>query len=201
MTFAAVSNSTLTTYDVDLSLTTGLALNVPLSSTTDEHESAFITPTQRNSQSVVVIKNTTGALQWVVSPGAAWSAQGKTAATSTSSSISTTTLTVAGTITGTFQVGQYIIGAGVTDQTRITALGTGTGGAGTYTVSISQTVTSKPISAGSLSGTTAAAVIDVVTLDTSKYLSATGVITIRFAPLATSNLVAHGLTLGFLQLP
>jgi hypothetical protein len=67
------------------------------------------------------------------------------AATSTASSISTTTLTVGGTVAGTFAVGQTICGAGVTSGTRITALGTGTGGAGTYTVSTSQTVASTAI--------------------------------------------------------
>jgi hypothetical protein len=67
------------------------------------------------------------------------------AATSTASSISTTTLTVGGTVTGTFAVGQVICGSGVTTGTRITALGTGTGGAGTYTVSASQTVSSTAI--------------------------------------------------------
>jgi len=65
--------------------------------------------------------------------------------TSTASSISTTTLTVGGTVAGTFAVGQVICGTGVTSGTRITALGTGTGGAGTYTVSVSQTVSSTAI--------------------------------------------------------
>jgi len=65
--------------------------------------------------------------------------------TSTASSIATTTLTVGGTVTGTFAVGQVISGTGVTSNTRITALGTGTGGAGTYTVSASQTVSSTAI--------------------------------------------------------
>jgi hypothetical protein len=68
-----------------------------------------------------------------------------TAATSTASSISGTTLTIGGTITGTFAVGQIISGTGVTSGTTITALGTGTGGAGTYTVSVSQTVSSVAI--------------------------------------------------------
>jgi hypothetical protein len=64
---------------------------------------------------------------------------------STASSISTTTLTVGGTVTGTFAVGQTITGTGVTSGTIITALGTGTGGAGTYTVNNSQTVASTTI--------------------------------------------------------
>jgi hypothetical protein len=66
-------------------------------------------------------------------------------ATSTASSISGTTLTVGGTVTGTFQVGQTLSGTGVTANTTITALGTGTGGTGTYTVSASQTVSSTAI--------------------------------------------------------
>jgi len=68
--------------------------------------------------------------------------------TSTASNISTTTLTVGGTVTGTFAVGQVISGSGVTAGTYITALGTGTGGAGTYTVSASQTVASTAINSG-----------------------------------------------------
>lgn len=67
------------------------------------------------------------------------------AATSTASSISGTTLTVGGTLTGSFGVGQVIGGSTVTSGTYITALGTGTGGAGTYTVSASQTVASTAI--------------------------------------------------------
>ena len=66
-------------------------------------------------------------------------------ATGSSSSISGTTLTVGGTITGTFAVGMVLSGTGVTAGTTITALGTGTGGAGTYTVSVSQTVSATSI--------------------------------------------------------
>jgi hypothetical protein len=68
-------------------------------------------------------------------------------ATSTSSSISGTVLTVGGTITGTFEVGQVIYGAGVTAGTYITSLGTGTGGAGTYNLSASMTVAATSINA------------------------------------------------------
>lgn len=68
-----------------------------------------------------------------------------TPASATSFSISGTTLTIGGTITGTFAIGQYISGinaAGTTISpgTYITALGTGSGGAGTYTVNNSQTL-------------------------------------------------------------
>jgi hypothetical protein len=66
-------------------------------------------------------------------------------ASSTASYISGTTLTVGGTVTGTFAVGMVLSGTGVTAGTTITALGTGTGGAGTYTVSASQTVSSTTI--------------------------------------------------------
>jgi len=69
------------------------------------------------------------------------------------SSISGTTLTVGGTVTGTFTVGMVLTGSGVTYGTTITGLGTGTGGAGTYTVSVSQTVASTTIT-----GTTPAAI-------------------------------------------
>jgi hypothetical protein len=63
----------------------------------------------------------------------------------TASSISGVTLTVGGTIAGTFGVGDRVTGTGVEPNTFITALGTGTGGAGTYTVSNSQTVASTTI--------------------------------------------------------
>ena len=60
--------------------------------------------------------------------------------TSTSSSISGTTLTVNGTITGTIAVGQYITGTGITAGTKITGNISGTGLGSTWTVNISQTV-------------------------------------------------------------
>lgn len=56
--------------------------------------------------------------------------------------IAGTTLTVASISVGTLTIGQRLDGAGITADTRITALGTGTGGAGTYTVNNSQTVSS-----------------------------------------------------------
>lgn len=58
-----------------------------------------------------------------------------------SSSITATTLTVGGTITGRFSIGDILSGTGVTAGTRITAYGTATGGAGTYTVSPSNSAT------------------------------------------------------------
>jgi hypothetical protein len=63
--------------------------------------------------------------------------------------ISGTTLT-ASSVTGTpIAVGQIILGAGVTADTFITALGTGTGGAGTYTVNHSQSVSSEAMTSRS----------------------------------------------------
>jgi hypothetical protein len=63
-------------------------------------------------------------------------------ATSTASSISGTTLTVGGTLTGTWAVGEIVTGSTTASGTYITALGSGSGGAGTYTVNKSQTVAS-----------------------------------------------------------
>lgn len=60
----------------------------------------------------------------------------------TSCTISGTTLTVGGTLTGGFGVGQALDGAGIAPGTTITALGTGTGGAGTYTISVAHTIAS-----------------------------------------------------------
>ena len=55
-------------------------------------------------------------------------------------------LTIGGTVTGTFAVGQTVSGSGITaNTTMITALGTGTGGAGTYIVNLTQTVNSEAI--------------------------------------------------------
>ena len=57
-------------------------------------------------------------------------------------------LTVGGTITGTFTVGDRLSGTGVTTaDSFIVSLGTGSGGAGTYNVNKSQTVASGTIAA------------------------------------------------------
>jgi hypothetical protein len=69
------------------------------------------------------------------------------AVTSTTITASGGCLTVGGTITGVFAVGQTISGAGVAAGTTITALGSGTGGAGTYAVSVGQTVASVAMTA------------------------------------------------------
>lgn len=61
-------------------------------------------------------------------------------ATSTSSTISGTTLTVSGTCFGLFEVGMVLTGAGVSANTIITGFSGARGGPGTYVISVSQTV-------------------------------------------------------------
>jgi hypothetical protein len=76
-------------------------------------------------------------------------------------SVSGTTLTVTLMKSGTIAAGQELFGAGVTDETVITGLGTGTGGVGTYSINLSQTQTSQTYNSsavgarvtGSISGT------------------------------------------------
>jgi hypothetical protein len=67
-------------------------------------------------------------------------------------SITGTTLSISSVSTGTLYVGATITGTGVTSGTRVTAFVTGTGGAGTYTVSVSQTVSSTTITDQSVAG-------------------------------------------------
>lgn len=67
-----------------------------------------------------------------------------------SGSISGTTLTITGSPTGAYAVGQTLTATGIAQGTQITALGTGSGGAGTYTVNTSQTVASTTIGAANL---------------------------------------------------
>lgn len=62
--------------------------------------------------------------------------------------ITGTTMTVSAVTSGTLSVGQQVYGTGVSQLTRITALGTGTGGIGTYTVTPSQTVASTTMVTG-----------------------------------------------------
>jgi hypothetical protein len=78
-----------------------------------------------------------------------FSAIAQTAATSTSITASGGTLTVGGTLTGTFAVGDLLTGSGVNAGTSIIALGTGTGGAGTYYLNQGQTLSSQAINANS----------------------------------------------------
>ena len=72
-----------------------------------------------------------------------------TQATSTASSIAGNILTVGGTLTGTFQAGQYLSGAGIPANCQIVYGITGTGGAGTYYISQPVTASSEAINAGS----------------------------------------------------
>jgi hypothetical protein len=75
-------------------------------------------------------------------------------ATSSASTIAGTVLTVGGTLTGTFAVGQTLTGAGITANSVIVSLGTGTGGAGTYNLSQSSTLgTPQVINAAATAGT------------------------------------------------
>ena len=62
--------------------------------------------------------------------------------------ITGTTMTVSAVTSGSLSVGQQVYGTGVSQLTRITALGTGTGGTGTYTVTPSQTVASTTMVTG-----------------------------------------------------
>ena len=74
--------------------------------------------------------------------GTYYQSSNTTTASGTSSTISGLTLTIGGSVTGTFVVGMVLTGNGVTPGTFITALGTGTGGAGNYTISTAQSVNS-----------------------------------------------------------
>jgi len=76
-----------------------------------------------------------GNVNGLYNAGATPTANTTQSATSTASYAVGTTLTVGGTIVGTFAVGMGIIGWGIPLGTYITALGTGSGGAGTYTLS------------------------------------------------------------------
>ena len=62
--------------------------------------------------------------------------------------ITGTTMTVSAVASGILTVGQQVYGSGVSQLTRITALGTGTGGIGTYTITPSQTVVSTTMVTG-----------------------------------------------------
>jgi len=69
-------------------------------------------------------------------------------------------LTVAGTVTGTWAVGQTVTGGTTAANTHIIGLGTGVGAAGTYLVDVSQTVTSAALAS---SATAVAVTFDSVT--------------------------------------
>jgi hypothetical protein len=121
------------------------------------------------------------------------------AATSTASSISSTTLTVGGTITGTFAVGQVISGTGVTTRTYIIALLTGTGGAGTYAVNNSQTVASTAIHAAkgvNLSASTVYGFDAVYMLARTAGAATSHNISLAFGGSSTVNNIAYFVTSG-----
>lgn len=80
-----------------------------------------------------------------------YSVQGNTLGVNFTGSISGTVLTVSAVSFGTIQVGQVILGSGVTTGTTITSLGSGTGGTGTYNINSSQTIASEPL-VGQLTG-------------------------------------------------
>jgi hypothetical protein len=65
--------------------------------------------------------------------------------TSTTVTATWAVLTVGGTITGTFVVGEKLTGTGVAASSFITALGTGTGGAGTYIVDPTQAMSNSTV--------------------------------------------------------
>jgi hypothetical protein len=87
-----------------------------------------------------------------------------TAWTNTTTSISGTTMTVVGTVTGaSIAVGDLVFASGIQPYTRVTALGTGTGGAGTYTVSVSQTFASATVFGTATYGNTIIRITDTDT--------------------------------------
>lgn len=121
------------------------------------------------------------------------------AATSTASSISTTVLTVGGTVTGTFGVGQVISGTGVASGTRIISLGTGTGGAGTYNLNNSQTVSSTAIHSArgvNLSASTVYAFEAIYMLNRTAGAASSHSIALGFGGTATINNIAYFVTSG-----
>lgn len=67
-----------------------------------------------------------------------------------SGSISGNTLTVDKVNSGRLSVGDVLAGSGVTDATKITALGTGLGGVGTYEVDTDQTVAATAMTSGAV---------------------------------------------------
>jgi parallel beta-helix repeat protein len=82
---------------------------------------------------------------------------GASIATWSSGTVSGTTLTVGGTVTGTIVVPCVIAGSGVTAPTQIIGYGTGTGGAGTYILDNSMTI-------GSSEAMTAQALVEYAVL-------------------------------------
>ena len=105
----------------------------------------------RRQQSVAA--NAQGSLQAIA--GAVWGVSGvldvyvienptnATAGAAFTASISGTTMTVSAVGSGTVNVGDMLIGAGLVSGSKIIAQGTGTGGTGTYTIAPAQTVSSE----------------------------------------------------------
>lgn len=89
-----------------------------------------------NADFATATGGTVGAGNLGTLPSGCTSLGGTVGATSTSTSFAGTVMTVAGTLTGTFRVGQRITATGIATDVRIASLGTGTGGAGTYNLNI-----------------------------------------------------------------
>lgn len=83
------------------------------------------------------------------------------------------TLTVGGTVTGTFAAGQTVSGSGVTAGTTILSAISGTGGAGTYAVDTAQTASSTAITASG--GTLTVASVTSGAIQIGDVISGTGV--------------------------
>ncbi len=113
------------------------------------------------------------------------------AATSSAATISGTTLTVGGTITGTWAAGQTISGSGVTASSKILDQLSGTtGGAGTYQLDLSSTV-------GSPTAITASATPIVVTYDSvsGAFLATSGIEGVPSTAAYATGTIAAGIKL------
>jgi len=139
----AGTNAISTDADVTLATTTGATL-----SSTSSQYSVILWSASGTTTRIITAPAATGGRQYylVVNSSSTQSIKlcGPSSAVYTAA-ISGTTMTVSAVTSGTIAIGQAISGSGVTESTRITALGTGTGGTGTYTVSSSQTATSTTI--------------------------------------------------------
>ena len=81
-----------------------------------------------------------------------WAAQGLAPPARLTASISGTTMTVTSVSSGRVIVGQIVQGAGISEGTRVVALGSRTGRTETYTVSIPQTVPRETMESGGTIG-------------------------------------------------
>ena len=119
-----------------------------------------------------------------------------------SGTISGTVLTITGTVTGAFAVGQTIHGTGVTAGTTITSFGSGSGGAGSYNLSASSTVSTavtitSSVAVGGLNITGEYQIITVPSANSYTIASptaASGTISGGGTPYATYQLNAGGAT-------